>query len=100
MRQIVFLTFALIFIIGPVHAHLIGHPSTETDSYQFVAHHEVPDAKLTSGQGATEQTDWTLPIGQMQRLNVIHRMVPIWRRFRLSKGRSHVASTTRQDMLS
>ncbi len=52
MRQIVFLTFALIFIVGHVHAHLIGHPSTEMDSYQFVAHHEVPDAKLTSGQGA------------------------------------------------
>ena len=52
MRQVVFLIFVLTFIIGHVHAHVTEHSSTETGNFQFVAHHEAPDMKLTSGQGA------------------------------------------------
>ena len=53
MRQVVCLIFAITFItVGSVYAHVTEHHSTETGSFQFVAHHEAPDMKLTSGQGA------------------------------------------------
>ena len=53
MRQVVLLIFVLTFIIvGSLYAHVTEHPSTETGGFQFVAHHEALDMKLTSGQGA------------------------------------------------
>ena len=54
MRQVAFLVFILTFIMGHVHAHVTEHPSPETTDFQFIAHHEAPDTKLTSGQGALQ----------------------------------------------
>ena len=51
MRRIVFLIFAITFIIvGQIYGHVTEHPPTETGDFRFVAHHEV--SELTSGQGA------------------------------------------------
>ena len=56
MRQVVFLIFAVTFIIGHTYAHVGEHASTETENFQFVAHHEGTESGLqtppTSGQGA------------------------------------------------
>ena len=43
-----------------------------------------------------EQTDWMPPIGQMRKLNAIHRMAPIWKHFHLSKAHSRAVLITRQ----
>ena len=52
MRRIIFLIFAFTFIVvGHIFAHVTEHSPAETGNYQFVAHHEAPDMKLTSGQG-------------------------------------------------
>ena len=53
MKQVVFLIFAVTFIIvGHVCAHVTEYPAAGTGDFQFVAHHEASDMKLTSGQGA------------------------------------------------
>ena len=56
MRKVIFLFFILTFIVGHTHAHVTEHPAVETDSFQFVAHHETTESGLqtppTSGQGA------------------------------------------------
>ncbi|MCY4569790.1 MAG: hypothetical protein OXD49_15955, partial [Candidatus Poribacteria bacterium] len=53
MRRIVFLIFAITFIIvGQIYGHVTEHPPTETGDFRFVAHHEASDMKLMSGQGA------------------------------------------------
>ena len=53
MKRVVFLIFAFTYItIGHIYAHVAEHPPTETEGFQFVAHHEAPDMQLTSGQGA------------------------------------------------